>query len=94
MQGTRSATRRAIISELDRGRNGYVTFLQDLIRAASPNPPGDTTEAATVILQYLSNHGLAAQTQVIEPLEHAPNVVALFAGEKGQGPRVILNGQV
>lgn len=85
-------TRQAILSEIAENQADYVTFLQDLIRAASPNPPGDTTAAAKVIIDYLSYHGISTQT--IAPLPHAPNVVASFPGKNGNGPRVVLNGHI
>ncbi|KAF2440486.1 putative acetylornithine deacetylase [Karstenula rhodostoma CBS 690.94] len=84
--------REAIIAELDANRESYVTFLQQLIQAASPNPPGDTTEAARVITNYLTEHGVESET--IAPVLHAPNVVADFCGGRRGGQRVILNGHI
>ncbi|KAK7180154.1 hypothetical protein DPSP01_012783 [Paraphaeosphaeria sporulosa] len=86
------SVREAIISELDANRESYITFLQQLIQAASPNPPGDTTEAARVIQDYLEDHG--ADSEIVAPLPHAPNVVADFRGGRGAGKRVILNGHI
>ncbi|KAL1611871.1 hypothetical protein SLS60_000092 [Paraconiothyrium brasiliense] len=84
--------RKEIISELEANRESYVTFLQQLIRAASPNPSGDTTEAARVIKGYLLENGI--KPEIVAPLSHAPNVVADFQGGKGGGQRVILNGHI
>jgi acetylornithine deacetylase/succinyl-diaminopimelate desuccinylase-like protein len=84
--------REAIIAAIENNREHYVILLQNFIRAASPNPPGDTTDAAKVIIDYLSQHEISAQT--IEPLAGAPNIVASFSGQRGHGPRVILNGHI
>lgn len=84
--------RQEILTELDADREKYIAFLQQLIRAPSPNPPGNTTEAARVIERYLINHG--AKPEVVAPQPYAPNVVADFQGGKGAGQRVILNGHI
>ncbi|KAJ4293262.1 hypothetical protein N0V90_008544 [Kalmusia sp. IMI 367209] len=84
--------RREIVTELEEHRDSYVIFLQRLIRAASPNPPGDTTKAAKVIEHYLSEQGI--DSEIVAPLSHAPNVVADFEGGKGPGQRVVLNGHI
>lgn len=75
----------------------HISFLQDFVRAASPNPPGDTREAAAVIRSYLSARGIASQ--IIAPKEHMPNVVSDFSctvhspDGKG-GPRLVMNGHI
>ncbi|KAF2731040.1 acetylornithine deacetylase/succinyldiaminopimelate desuccinylase-like deacylase [Polyplosphaeria fusca] len=81
-----------LLSEIDRHRAHYVTFLQDFIRAASPNPPGDTTAAAKVIKDFLLSENV--KPDIVEPLAHAPNIVADFDGGQGPGPRVVLNGHI
>ncbi|KAF2642942.1 acetylornithine deacetylase/succinyldiaminopimelate desuccinylase-like deacylase [Massarina eburnea CBS 473.64] len=86
------AMRQDIIAEIEANRDFYIAFLQRFIRAASPNPPGNTTEAAQVISTYLSQQNVAYQ--IIAPLDHAPNVVADFKGDKGPGQRIILNGHI
>ncbi|KAF1975409.1 Zn-dependent exopeptidase [Bimuria novae-zelandiae CBS 107.79] len=84
--------RQEIIAELEANRESYVAFLQKLIQAASPNPPGDTTKATTVVREYLSTHGVEAE--VVAPLPQAPNVVADFRGGKENDPRVIFNDHI
>jgi succinyl-diaminopimelate desuccinylase len=86
------SVREGIVAELNANRDSYVIFLQQLIRAPSPNPPGDTTQAARVITNYLKEHG--ADPETIAPFTHLPNVVADFQGGKGAGQRVILNGHI
>ncbi|KAF2109628.1 acetylornithine deacetylase/succinyldiaminopimelate desuccinylase-like deacylase [Lophiotrema nucula] len=84
--------RQDILREIEENREHYVTFLQNFIRAASPNPPGDTTEASKVVVEFLSSHDI--KPNIIAPLERAPNVVTDFNGSKGLGARVILNGHI
>jgi succinyl-diaminopimelate desuccinylase len=81
-----------IISDIDANRATYIHFLQDLIRAASPNPPGDTHQASEVIKTFLLNNDI--EPHVIAPLPHALNVVASFNGLRGNGPRVLFNGHI
>ncbi|KAF2795676.1 putative peptidase [Melanomma pulvis-pyrius CBS 109.77] len=86
------ATRQELLLEIEQNRDEYIIFLQTLIRAASPNPPGDTKEAAQVIVDYLTGHEIISK--IIAPLPHAPNVVADFECGQGSGDRVILNGHI
>ncbi|KAF9734983.1 peptidase M20 [Paraphaeosphaeria minitans] len=79
------SVREAIVAELHANCESYVTFLEELIQGASPNPPGDTTEAARVIKNYLKDHG--ADFESVALLPHAPNVVADFRGGGGAGQR-------
>ena len=37
-----------ILSWIENEKNEIIAFLQEFIRAESPNPPGDTTAAATL----------------------------------------------
>ncbi|KAF2501381.1 acetylornithine deacetylase/succinyldiaminopimelate desuccinylase-like deacylase [Lophium mytilinum] len=86
------ATKHEILSEIDANFPQYLNFLQTLIRAASPSPPGDTTEAASVVLDFLSSHGISADT--VAPQSHMPNIVTDFDGGDKSGPRVVLNGHI
>jgi succinyl-diaminopimelate desuccinylase len=81
-----------IQKHIEVNRTTYITFLQNLIRAPSPNPPGDTRAASEVIKAFLSRNEI--QPHVISPLPHAPNVVASFSGQQGNGPWVLFNGHV
>lgn len=98
----------ALLDEITADSASHITFLQSFVQTPSPNPPGDTREAAAVIQSYLASHGIA--TQVIAPQAHMPNVVADFTcgregtsecegGGKGEGgggggPRLVLNGHI
>jgi succinyl-diaminopimelate desuccinylase len=68
-----------------------IEFLQGFVRAKSPNPPGDTREAAKVITEYLDRHALPHR--VIAPQETMPNVVGTFEGGAA-GRHLVLNGHI
>src|SRR5579862_651868 len=72
-------------------RERIVAFFRDFIRCKSPNPPGDTTEAARHITDFLRNEGL--DFRVIAPQATMPNLVAAFDGN-GRGKHLVLNGHI
>jgi succinyl-diaminopimelate desuccinylase len=80
-----------LLSRIDRDRDVLIEFLRGFIRCASPNPPGDTREAAAHIRKLLDRHRIAYQ--VIAPQETMPNIVATFAGGE-PGRHLALNGHI
>ncbi|HKF74373.1 MAG TPA: M20/M25/M40 family metallo-hydrolase [Stellaceae bacterium] len=76
---------------IEEERSQLIDFLQGLVRAKSPNPPGDTREAAQVITQYLGRHDLPFR--VIAPQETMPNIVGSFEGG-ARGRHLVLNGHI
>ena len=84
-------TEQLLLERIDADRDALVALLQALVRAPSPNPPGDTGQAAQVLTDFLTSRGLPPE--VIEPLEGAPNLVVSFQG-KGDGPHLVLNGHL
>ncbi|KAI3391316.1 hypothetical protein diail_7604 [Diaporthe ilicicola] len=84
----------ALLDAITADDQAHITFLQHLVQAASPNPPGDTRAPATVIREYLSSQH-SIHSHVIAPGgERAPNVVAEFACGEVQGPRLAMNGHI
>ncbi|KAJ5904490.1 hypothetical protein N7504_006873 [Penicillium tannophilum] len=81
-----------LLGALEAGKDSQIQLLQAFVRAASPNPPGNTTAAAKVLIQYLSDLGIPYK--ILEPQQGQPNVVSEFQGGKGPGPRVVLNGHI
>lgn len=81
----------ALLAEIDRDRDGIIAFLQDFVRAPSPNPPGDTREAAGVITRFLDRHGLPWRS--VAPVAEWPNIVGTFQGAK-PGRHLVLNGHI
>ncbi|SFQ33589.1 Acetylornithine deacetylase/Succinyl-diaminopimelate desuccinylase [Variovorax sp. 770b2] len=80
-----------MLAALDADQAHHIAFLQEFVRAPSPNPPGDTQLAAKVVLRYLSARGVPAS--VVAPRADLPNVVSDFEGAH-PGPRLIFNGHM
>jgi succinyl-diaminopimelate desuccinylase len=80
-----------ILGWIEEDREELVRFLSDFVRARSPNPPGDTTEATAHIAQFLRARD--APFRIIAPQPSMPNVVGTFAGE-GSGRHLVLNGHI
>lgn len=80
-----------LLAAIDADRDQHICFLQDFVRAPSPNPPGDTRAAANLIVRYLADHGVAGT--VVAPQPEMPNVVADCAG-RVEGRRLVLNGHI
>jgi succinyl-diaminopimelate desuccinylase len=72
-------------------RQHLIEFLQDFVRAKSPNPPGDTRLAASHITDYLRRHELPFR--VVAPQETMPNIVGSFEGGS-PGRHLVLNGHI
>ncbi|HZT20120.1 MAG TPA: M20 family peptidase, partial [Dongiaceae bacterium] len=83
--------RRQLAAWVDQERERIIDFFRGLIRCKSPNPPGDTTEAAGYIGDLLRREGL--EFRVIAPNETMPNLVAAFDGA-GPGRHLVLNGHI
>ncbi|PVH84724.1 putative acetylornithine deacetylase [Cadophora sp. DSE1049] len=69
----------------------HISFLQRLTQTPSPNPPGDTLQAASVITSFLKSHDITPE--IIAPSPEAPNVVC-DAECGGEGKRLVLNGHI
>jgi succinyl-diaminopimelate desuccinylase len=80
-----------LLHRIESDREVLLDFLRGFIRCPSPNPPGDTREAADHIHQLLEQHG--AECRVIAPNEVMPNIVATFEAGK-PGRHLALNGHI
>ena len=87
-----SGVRAALAAEVDRSLPRLIEWTQALVRAASPNPPGDTSAVADVA------QGLMAAVPRIEirRFEPEPGIVSLLARLRGRSPgrRLIFNGHL
>jgi succinyl-diaminopimelate desuccinylase len=83
--------RQALLNWIDEDRHRLIGFLQRFIRAKSPNPPGDTREAAACIRNFLDEEALAYR--VIDPQETMPNILGSFQGN-APGKHLVLNGHI
>lgn len=83
--------RETLLSWVERDRALLIDFLSRFIQAKSPNPPGDTRQAAAHVRAFLDKEGLAHR--VISPHPEYPNIVATFEGAK-PGRHLVLNGHM
>jgi succinyl-diaminopimelate desuccinylase len=80
-----------LLQWIARDRDLIVSFLRDFVRAPSPNPPGDTREAAGVITRFLDRHGLPWRT--VAPVPEWPNILGTVdTGRPGR--HLVLNGHI
>ena len=84
-------TRQQLLGWVEEHRQDIIDFFQAFVRARSPNPPGDTTEAVSHIRQFLDGHGL--DYRVIDPQPTMANIVASFDGG-APGRHLVLNGHI
>jgi succinyl-diaminopimelate desuccinylase len=68
----------------------WLELVSELVRRPSPNPPGDTREAAAFVVEYLARRGHRADVIAGQPT--LPNVLASL--DNGSGPHLILNGHL
>lgn len=86
-----AVTKQELLSWVDRDRDMLIRFLQDFIRCKSPNPPGDTLEAAAHVRKALDTNKLAYR--IIDPNKVMPNIVATFDAPQ-PGRHLALNGHI
>jgi succinyl-diaminopimelate desuccinylase len=80
-----------LLAALDAERDAHIAFLQEFIRAPSPNPPAETRVAANVVKRYLDTRGI--ESSIVDPYPETPNIVSEFVG-KNAGHRLIMNGHI
>src|SRR5580704_12526741 len=80
-----------LLHRIESDREVLLDFFRGFIRCRSPNPPGDTREAAAHIRGLLQHHGV--ETREIAPNEVMPNIVATFEAGK-PGRHLALNGHI
>ena len=87
-----AVTKRDLLFAIDRDREEIVAFLSGFVRAKSPNPPGDTTEAVNYLTRFLAAEGLPFR--LVAPQAQMANIVGSFAGGAGPGKHLVLNGHI
>ena len=80
-----------LLERIESDSEVLLDFFRRFIRCPSPNPPGDTREAAGHIRQLLTRRGV--DCRVIAPNEIMPNIVATFDAAK-PGRHLALNGHI
>lgn len=83
--------RAQVLSWIDADRDVFLDFLATFVQAKSPNPPGDTVEAAKVVEDFLTDRQLPYKT--VAPNPTMPNFIGSFDGA-GPGRHVVFNGHM
>src|SRR5215203_4192686 len=86
-----AVTKQDILGWIERDREQIIEFLRGFVRAKSPNPPGDTTEAVGYITRFLDAEKLP--WHFVAPQPTMANVVGTFEGG-GPGGHLVLNGHI
>ncbi|KAF8851998.1 acetylornithine deacetylase/succinyldiaminopimelate desuccinylase-like deacylase [Acephala macrosclerotiorum] len=81
-----------LLKIIESNAKAHIEFLQHFTQAPSPNPPGDTREAADIIVKYLQ--ACTIEPAIIAPQPSMPNVVSDFNCGSKEGPRLIMNGHI
>ena len=80
-----------LVRRIDADREMLVDFLQRFVRCKTPNPPGDTLEAAHFVEAEFGKRGI--QYDRIAPAADRPNYIASF--DTGRpGKHMVLNGHI
>ena len=80
-----------LLSWIERDRDAIVRFLSQFVAIPSPNPPGDTRDAAAFLHAQIAELGAPVGYRTAKP--EWPNVTGSFACAGG-GPHLVLNGHV
>jgi succinyl-diaminopimelate desuccinylase len=80
-----------LLQMVERDRDEIITFIRDFVKCKSPNPPGNTVEAARHIASFLDARGIASE--VVSPHPEMPNLLASTNFGKG-GKHLVLNGHI
>jgi succinyl-diaminopimelate desuccinylase len=80
-----------ILAWIEQDREELVRFLSAFVAIPSPNPPGDTRDAARFLADRLRREG--APVEIRSAKDHLPNVVGIFEGGR-PGRHLVLNGHI
>ena len=87
-----SERREEALEFIGRNEGDILEFTKTLIRTPSPNPPGDETAVAEIVVERLRALGVS-DIDVVGAEDHRPNVIARIPGTGG-GPTLILSGHM
>ncbi|MFQ6077331.1 MAG: M20 family metallopeptidase [Candidatus Bathyarchaeia archaeon] len=79
-----------ILRLVDSNRKEILSLASNLVRIPSENPPGDTAQIASLIEEYLKEHGIGTETH--EPAEGRVSVIGRLGRRGGRG--LIFNGHM
>lgn len=85
------SVRESLLATIEQDRDEIIEFFRGFVRVKSPNPPGDTRDAAAYIGKFLSTQGIEYRT--VSPKDEFPNLVASFEAPQ-RGRHLVLNGHI
>ncbi len=85
------ATKKQLIERVEDDRDAIIRFMQGFIAVKSPNPPGDTRDAAEYVGKYLKERKL--DYRIVGPDPEKPNLVSSVKFYK-PGSKLVLNGHI
>lgn len=88
---TQTELRQTLLCWIDEDRDEILEFMQTLVRARSPNPPGDTREVMSLVRSYLDSRGI--DYSMINRDETMPNLVSTKTFGEGR-KHLVLNGHI
>lgn len=80
-----------LLEWIEGDRDKLVGFFSEFLSKPSPNPPGDTRDAAGFVAEYLRAEGI--DCQIVAPQAEMPNILAVAEGN-GPGRHLVLNGHI
>ncbi|MDR1686667.1 MAG: M20/M25/M40 family metallo-hydrolase [Desulfovibrio sp.] len=83
--------REQILAWIEQDRDEIIRFIQEFVRAASPNPPGDTLKAMRHVRSFLDRRGIAYDIR--SKVDNMPNLVATADFSSGDR-HLVLNGHL
>ncbi len=83
--------RSQLLDWIEKDRDKLTAFFSGFVARPSPNPPGDTRDAAAFIAQFLDGEGVSYE--IIAPQKDMPNIVAVANGNAA-GRHLVLNGHI
>ena len=86
-----NAPRDALLARIAADQDALVRLLAGFVRAASPNPPGDTRAATAVLTGWMAARGVPFR--LVGPDPERPNILARVKGAQ-PGPHLVLNGHI
>jgi succinyl-diaminopimelate desuccinylase len=85
------STKKQLLERVEADKETITNFFRGLIAAKSPNPPGDTREAASYVARFLDGRGI--QFKTMGPDAEKPNLVSSIKFKK-PGRNLVLNGHI
>ncbi|MBY8977059.1 M20/M25/M40 family metallo-hydrolase [Rhodobacteraceae bacterium NNCM2] len=80
-----------LLETIEAEKERMIDFFQGFVQQASPNPPGDTTDAVRYITDFLEGEG--APHRLVAPQPVMANVVGTIEGPT-PGRHLVLNGHI